>query len=173
MKIWFRTNPEHGSDKAGDQSRWQDRPVDPMSLWSLLCPVSSGTPLIENRADHSLRRGAACCARYSAANVHHPSADACATPAPVDPRHFKRNVAARRQVVQPKTYAETGQFSYISNRFWPKNRSYRKQTIKPRLTGARNPISNLQFLAPFLASASAKNPGANPAPKRPKPSHRI
>ena len=29
------------------------------------------------------------------------------------------------------------EISGISNRFWPKNRSYRKQTIKPLLTGSR------------------------------------
>ena len=32
---------------------------------------------------------------------------------------------------------ESEQFSDKSNRNWPKNRSYRKQTIKPHLTGAR------------------------------------
>jgi hypothetical protein len=173
MKIWFTTDPEEGSGQADEQSRQQDSYVDSMSLWPLLWPVSSGTPLIENRADHSLRRGAACCARYSAADVHHLSADACATPTPVDPRHFERNVAARRQVVQPKTCAENGQFSDISNRFWPKNRSYRKQTIKPRLTGARTAISDFRFLAPFVATETAKILRNQSVSKRPMPKARI
>jgi hypothetical protein len=41
---------------------------------------------------------------------------------------------------------KSGQLSDISNRFWPKNRSYRKQTIKPRLTGARTAFSDSSFL---------------------------
>jgi hypothetical protein len=32
--------------------------------------------------------------------------------------------------------------SDVSNRFWVKNRTYRKQTIKPRLTGARIALSD-------------------------------
>jgi hypothetical protein len=65
------------------------------------------------------------------------------------------------------------QFSDISNRFWPKNRSYRKQSIKPRLTGARTAYNELSRFALFLSTPSAKNPGADPAPQRRKLSHRI
>src|SRR5271156_6174220 len=36
-------------------------------------------------------------------------------------------------------------FSNGSNRFWPANRSSRKQTIKPRLTGARTAQCRAQF----------------------------
>jgi hypothetical protein len=35
----------------------------------------------------------------------------------------------------------------ISNRNWPKNRSYRKQTSKPRLTGTRIDIRHIELLA--------------------------
>ena len=38
---------------------------------------------------------------------------------------------------QPITERSSRRISGISNRFWPKNRSYRKQTIKPLLTGSR------------------------------------
>jgi hypothetical protein len=173
MKIWFRTDPEEGSGQADEQSRRQDCYVDSMSLWPLLWPVSSGTPLIENRADHSLRRAAACSARCSAADVHHPLADACSTSAAIHPRHFTRNAAARRLLAQLKKRVETAQLSGKSNRNWPTNRSYRKQTIKPSLTGTRTAISNLRFLASFLATETAKIPGNQSVSKRPMPKARI
>jgi hypothetical protein len=44
----------------------------------------------------------------------------------------------------------------ISNRFWPKNRSCRKETIKPFLTGARIPISVSQFRAEFCTEFTPK-----------------
>jgi hypothetical protein len=44
----------------------------------------------------------------------------------------------------------------ISNRFWPKNRSYRKETIKPFLTGARTPISVSQFRAEFRTESQSQ-----------------
>jgi hypothetical protein len=40
---------------------------------------------------------------------------------------------------------EIMQFSRISTRFWPKSRSYRKQTIKPCLPGARTAFSDSRF----------------------------
>jgi len=43
-----------------------------------------------------------------------------------------------------------------SNRFWPKNRCYRKQRTKPCLTGARTHISDFGFLALF-----ARGPAPN------------
>jgi tetratricopeptide (TPR) repeat protein len=39
-----------------------------------------------------------------------------------------------------------------STRFWPKSRCYRKQSIKPCLTGARTAFSDSLFLAQFLCS---------------------
>jgi hypothetical protein len=44
----------------------------------------------------------------------------------------------------------------ISNRFWPKNRSHRKETIKPFLTGARTAFSAAQFRAEFRTEAKAQ-----------------
>jgi hypothetical protein len=49
---------------------------------------------------------------------------------------------------------------YISTRFWPKSRSYRKQTIKPCLPGARTTFSDLSiqhsFLPAFASSPAFK-----------------
>jgi hypothetical protein len=45
-----------------------------------------------------------------------------------------------------KNPREITQLSRISNRFWPKNRSYSKQTTKPCLTGARTAFSDSGYL---------------------------
>jgi hypothetical protein len=49
---------------------------------------------------------------------------------------------------------------HISTRFWPKSRSYRKQTIKPCLPGARTTFSDLSiqhsFLPAFASSPAFK-----------------
>jgi hypothetical protein len=42
----------------------------------------------------------------------------------------------------------------ISNRNWPKNRSHRKQTSRPRLTGTRIDIRHIEFLAHSFAQRS-------------------
>jgi hypothetical protein len=44
----------------------------------------------------------------------------------------------------------------ISNRFWPKNRSDRKEAIKPFLTGARTAFSVKQFSAEFRTELQAQ-----------------
>ena len=44
----------------------------------------------------------------------------------------------------------SGSQNRISNRFWSKNRSCRKQTIKPRLTGSRIACIDSLFFAQFL-----------------------
>lgn len=62
--------------------------------------------------------------------------------------------------------------SHISNRFWPANRSCRKQTIKPCLTGARTAVNVLRELS-FPPPSRAPSLGNQPAPKRRKSSHRI
>src|ERR1700726_86670 len=43
-----------------------------------------------------------------------------------------------------------GSHNRISKRNWPKNRSYRKQTIKPGLTGTRIAFSDSLHFAQFL-----------------------
>ncbi len=49
---------------------------------------------------------------------------------------------------------EFSQQNRISNRNWPKNRSYRKQTIKPCLTGTRFDIRHVEFFAHSVARPS-------------------
>ena len=44
----------------------------------------------------------------------------------------------------------------ISNRFWPKNRSYRKEAIKPFLTGARTAFRVAQFRSEFRTELQAQ-----------------
>ncbi len=76
---------------------------------------------LEARADHSLRRGTACCARCNVSNQRQSFADfmsAHSHPLIVFPDLARRN--------------------HISTRHTPKSRSRRKQTIKPSLPGARN-----------------------------------
>jgi hypothetical protein len=48
--------------------------------------------------------------------------------------------------------------SDVSNRFWVKNRTYRKQTIKPRLTGARMHIRILEILQISVQNLAVFNP---------------
>jgi len=65
-----------------------------------------------------------------------------------------------------------------SNRFWPKNRCYRKQRTKPRLTGTRTAISDFGFLA-LSASSAASNFGQRrfsvspPLPAQPMSLRRV
>ena len=63
--------------------------------------------------------------------------------------------ATPRTASPTKKSCETARFfrtgRTISNRFWPKDRSFRKQTIKPGLTGARTPHSALRVSAGFPA----------------------
>jgi hypothetical protein len=49
---------------------------------------------------------------------------------------------------------EFSQQNCISNRFWPNNRSYRKQTIKPRLTGSRFAFREFSFFTHSAARPS-------------------
>ena len=51
-----------------------------------------------------------------------------------------------------------GSQNCISNRFWPKNRSYSKQRIKPRLTGSRFARWDFRHLTCFAAQTSRKIP---------------
>jgi hypothetical protein len=173
MNIWFRTDVDQGSGQAVERSRQRYRSVDPASYWSFQWPVSSGTSPIKSRADHSLRRGAACCARDSTADVHHPLADACLTPAANVPRNFTRSAAVRRRLDQPKKRMETRQLSGISTRHRLKSRSYRKQTIKPGLPGTRIAHHGPQFMTPSFHFRKGQKLRSQPATQHRKPSHRI
>ena len=50
----------------------------------------------------------------------------------------------------------------ISNRFWPKNRSYRKQTIKPCLTGSRIDIRRFEIPPHSVAQRSGFSKWSRP-----------
>jgi len=56
---------------------------------------------------------------------------------------------------------EFGSQNRISNRFWPKNRSYSKQRIRPSLTGSRFARLDFRHLTRFAAQTRAKNSGQN------------
>ena len=50
----------------------------------------------------------------------------------------------------------------ISNRFWSKNRSYRKQSIKPRLTGSRIDIRHFEIPSHSVAQQSGFSKWSRP-----------
>ena len=142
MKIRFRIGAEQsngqGSQERGKQSpRQQNWPVTPPSPWSLGSPVSSWTPPTENPADHSLRRGTARCARCNTADQGHPLASSRSIPGIAPCPDFNHSELANGPLLRQRKRSKTVQFHGISNRNWPTNRSYRKQMIKPCLTGTR------------------------------------
>src|ERR1700678_2529976 len=80
MKIWFRTGHERrGAERGEGQGSEQSRPtgsLGPSVVSAATCSVQSAAR--RNLLAHpSLRRGAACCARCSAANRRYPLADTC------------------------------------------------------------------------------------------------
>jgi len=121
MKIWFRTGHERGGADWGEgQGREQSRPAGSLrpSVVSAaaLCvqPAAGRKPLV---------------LRHESAPIPSAAVTLYAAPAAAirpKPRKFRSRMVQRDAL-----------FSDISNRNWLKNRSYRKQTIKPRLTGAR------------------------------------
>ena len=147
MKIWFRTGHERGGAERGEgQGSEQSRPA------GLLRPsvVSAAAVCVQPAAGRKpLVR------RHGSAPI--PSAAATLYTAPAAAFRPKAG-EFRSPMVQ-----RDAQLSDISNRNWPKNRSDRKQTIKPCLTGARigcqrradsaaNALSNreLRLLEPSL-----------------------
>jgi hypothetical protein len=64
MKMWIGI----GAEQDGEQSLRQHCSVNPPSSWSPRGLATSGTPPINPPAEYFLRRGAACCARFSAAD---------------------------------------------------------------------------------------------------------
>src|ERR1700689_297019 len=148
MKICFRIGPDQGSEQAGPQPPERYSSAHP-TAWSPRSALSSASLRTKSPADHSLRRGTACCARCSVARQRYPLAITCSIAAVAHPLKFQARPTS------PKTSSATGkrreiiEFYGISNRFWPKNGSYRKQTIKHRLTGAGTHIKDFSFLALF------------------------
>jgi hypothetical protein len=118
--------------EAADQGREQSRPTgslrpsDDATFAPVLCPSAARiTP-----ADHSLRRGTACCARCNAADRRYPLADTRSIPASAAPLPL---IARSTQQFVPKK----GHFSVTPTRFCPKSRSHTKHTTKPPLPGSR------------------------------------
>jgi hypothetical protein len=64
MKMWIGI----GTEQDGEQSPRQHCSVNPPLPWSPRGPVTSGTPPTKTPAEYFLGRGAACCARFSAAD---------------------------------------------------------------------------------------------------------
>jgi hypothetical protein len=117
--------------EAADQGREQSRPTGSLrpadaTFAPVLCPSAARiTP-----ADHSLRRGTACCARCNAAERRYPLADTRSTPATAGPRPYTARLM--QQFV-----SKTSHCPYISTRFCTKSRSHTKHTTKPCLPGSR------------------------------------
>jgi hypothetical protein len=67
-----------------------------------------------------------------------------------------RDASATRKMARPPSENEEFLQSArtISTRFWPKNRSYRKQTTKPFLPGATTACSETAFRGSFRTSAA-------------------
>jgi hypothetical protein len=150
MKMWIGI----GTEQDGEQSPRQHCSVNPPLPWSPRGPVTSGTPPTNppaeyflgrgaaccarfGAADQSLRRGTACCARCSADDRHHSSAITRSIPAVASWHRFQPQPTSPRTPPAPEKRVETARHSDISTRFWPKSRSHRKQTIKPCLPGSR------------------------------------
>jgi hypothetical protein len=166
MKIWFRIDPDQGSE----QSRRQHCSVN---LALPRPPLSSRTLQAGKRAGRSLRRGAVArafsasrassrgCARFSVADKDHPLANSRSVPAVAPRRPFRvqptgpRTAPATKKLLKTERFFRSGHTT--SNRFWCENRSYRKQTIKPCLTGARMHIRHFGFLALFADRFHASN----------------
>ena len=158
MKITFRIGGEQGSEQRKERRSEQSPPqwsfsVDTTGLiWTCSCRSldSSRTPPTENCADHSLRRGAACCARCSAFDQRRSSAGTRSILPIASSPQFQAPPGQRTALTENSR--EITQFSRISTRFWSKSRSYRKQTIKPLLPGATTAQCDAPFLRDFRAN---------------------
>jgi|ERR1700722_8062831 len=72
-------------------------------------------------------------------------------PGPLSPQNFAVYAIRNTEHPTPKNEPFSQGESTVSNRFWVKNRSYRKQTIKPLLTGSRiasNDFTKLRHFRP-------------------------
>ena len=88
---------------------------------------------LKNRPDYDLRRGAACCARCSEADQHLP----LASTSPFLAIAYALPYLQHLQLSPQQFGQKIPRFSAISNRNWLANRSHRKHTTKPCLTGTR------------------------------------
>src|ERR1700693_5126900 len=83
------------------------------------------------------------------------SATTAQRPMPTQPASLQP-ASGRKQGLEIGPLFESGHST--SNRFCPKNRSYRKQNIKLRLTGARTAITDFRISAVLHVPACAKLP---------------
>jgi hypothetical protein len=154
MKICFRTDAKH----PGEQSPHQPCSVNRMPPRSPLRLLRRGPHQTKTRPKDFLRRGAeACapfasrtpsrgCARCNVTAQRPPLADNPSIPPIAHPALYSG--------LAEKIRTKTAQFPGISNRFWPKNRSYRKQGTKPLLTGTRIAFSGARILHSSLITSS-------------------
>jgi hypothetical protein len=84
-------------------------------------------------------------------------------PGPLSPQNFAGYATQHTGLPTPKNEPFSRGESVGFNRFWVKNRSYRKQTIKPLLTGSRIAFKDFSKIAAFptgkqrrIASTRAK-----------------
>jgi hypothetical protein len=133
MKTRFRIDAE----QAGEQSPRQHCSVNPSLSCSPGSLVTSGTPPTQNPTGQPLRSGTACCARCCVAEQRRSLATTRSILAVTSWLQFQPQPTGPRTSPAPEKMRESSRYSDISNRFWPKNRSYRKQTIKPSLPGSR------------------------------------
>jgi tetratricopeptide (TPR) repeat protein len=139
-----------------------------MKIWSKIGAEQDGASPIENRAGKFLGRGAACCARCSIATKSHRFANSLPL------KWFSRaGLTTPNRLAQSAFDEECRRLSRISNRNWSKNRSYTKQTTKPRLTGTRIAFSASVFDARFPRALPGPSLNGEPFSKRPRRSPRY
>jgi hypothetical protein len=120
--------PLEGAEQGRELSRPTGllRPSDAAILAPVIHPAVARIIL----ADHSLRRGTACCALCNAAERRYPLADTRSTPATAGPRPYTARLT--QQFV-----SKTSHCPYISTRFCTKSGSHTKHATKPSLPGSR------------------------------------
>ena len=131
MKICFRIGPDQGREQNGPQppARYSSahtavRFLDPFTVLAL---IGEGSTCEGSRFNGARRLRALPLA-----------------PIPLLPRQHRAKSSTK--------LGESEQLSDKSNRNWPKYRSYRKQTIKPCLTGARTAQCRARFSTAKLQS---------------------
>jgi hypothetical protein len=144
MKIWSRIGPDQGNEQAG--------PLPPERYRSANPNVRFLRPFTVSIRERGQFNGA------RPLQAQPPSRQTVPTAKKFREIQLSGFVTVQRDVrLASRTLSRDVHFSGISNRFWPKNRSYRKQTIKPCLTGARTHIRRFGFLALFADKFHASN----------------
>lgn len=123
MNIWFRI----GAGQGGPQSPANHSPSDTKAR--LLRPFA----LLALTKEGSIGEGGTNAMRSQPPGRFSGNLQPLAPPA-----SFQTALLTRKS---PKIERFFAKWAPTSNRFWPKNRCYRKQSTKPFLTGARTHIS--------------------------------